>query len=87
MTKPVVGVAAGAIGVALLLAAAWVNFNVLTESYGAGPPYYSRTTNMDKWADPLPYLISFDIVVLALAVLAIRVFVRSIRAPRRHSDA
>ncbi len=24
-----------------------------TEHYGAGPPYYGRTTNMDKWSSPV----------------------------------
>ncbi|AYZ63201.1 hypothetical protein EGY31_08135 [Burkholderia multivorans] len=28
----------------------------LEEAYGDGPPYYARTTNMDKWTDPLPML-------------------------------
>ncbi|KVA00247.1 hypothetical protein WI40_09060 [Burkholderia ubonensis] len=28
----------------------------LKEAYGDGPPYYARTTNMDKWTDPLPML-------------------------------
>jgi len=32
----------------------------LSEFYGSGPPYYSRTTNMDKWIDPLPSLIKVN---------------------------
>lgn len=26
----------------------------LAEAYGAGPPYYSCTTDMDKWTSPWP---------------------------------
>lgn len=77
----------GSASVALLLAAAWINFNILTEAYGAGPPYYSRTTNMDKWTNPLPYLIAIDIAVLGLTAIIIRFFIRSIRKTRSHSDA
>ncbi|RQS22558.1 hypothetical protein [Burkholderia sp. Bp8998] len=47
------------IGAALLILLAPVfAFNAinLSEAYGDGPPYYARTTNMDKWTDPLPLL-------------------------------
>ncbi|WP_027818579.1 hypothetical protein [Paraburkholderia bannensis] len=59
-----VGVALSAIVVAL------VAFNVfnLNEAYGNGPPYYSRTTNMDKWSNPIPVLSLLDMsVALAIA--------------------
>ncbi|RQZ46751.1 hypothetical protein [Burkholderia sp. Bp9099] len=45
------------IGVALLISILLVfAFNAinLEEAYGDGPPYYARTTNMDKWTNPLP---------------------------------
>lgn len=58
--------------VALCLLTAWINFNALSEAYGSGPPYFSQTTNMDKWSDPLPYIIPADIVVLLVAWLAFR---------------
>jgi hypothetical protein len=35
------------------------------EAYGAGAPYYSRTTNMDKWASPMPFVM----IVLVTAIL------------------
>jgi hypothetical protein len=42
----------------------------LMDAYGAGTPYYSRTTNMDKWSSPLPYvamvLVAAVVVTLAL---------------------
>ncbi|MBB3257481.1 hypothetical protein F4827_002346 [Paraburkholderia bannensis] len=60
-----VGVALAAIVVGV------VTFNVLnlSEAYGGGPPYYSRTTNMDKWSSPLPVLGPIDVLV-AIAVAA-----------------
>ncbi len=50
----------------ILAAAVWLNYSWLTEAYGSGPPYYGRTTNMDKWSDPLPLLAVADIVMLGL---------------------
>ncbi|MDR5757078.1 hypothetical protein QCE88_08935 [Caballeronia sp. LZ035] len=47
--------------VALLVAllVAWNALN-LNEYYGDGPPYYSRTTNMDLWFNPLPIITLVD---------------------------
>ena len=28
------------------------SYELLDEAYGDGPPYFSRTENMDKWDDP-----------------------------------
>lgn len=39
----------------------------LMEAYGGGAPHYARTTNMDKWVDPLPTLYITDSVTVALA--------------------
>ncbi|MEX3955185.1 hypothetical protein [Trinickia sp. EG282A] len=58
------------LGIALLaLAASIVAFNVINinEAFGHGPPYYGRTTNMDKWFNPLPVLAAVD----SLGVLVI----------------
>lgn len=49
------------------------------QAYGAGAPYYFRTTNLDKWVDPVPYLILVDLIVLGIAVIAIRF---SLKSPR-----
>lgn len=87
MTRLGIGVAVGSASAALLLATFWINFNILTEAYGTGPPYYSRTTNMDKWASPLTYLILLDVVVLGLTANAMRFSITSIRKARSHSDA
>lgn len=72
MKKHPAQVISGFFGAGLVLVTAWINFSVLYEAYGSVPPYYSRTTNMDKWVDPLPYLIPVDLIVLGIAVIAIR---------------
>lgn len=37
-----------------------VNIDNLVGAFGDGPPYYGHTTNMDKWANPIPFLIVFN---------------------------
>ncbi len=67
-----------ALGAALLaLVVLIVAFNAvnLTEAFGNGPPYYGRTTNMDKWSNPLPVLAGVDtigILVIAAYVYFLR---------------
>lgn len=51
----------------LIAVLAWANYTVIVESYGSGPPYYGRTTNMDKWTDPVPGLLAIDLPGLGLA--------------------
>ncbi|MEX3900122.1 hypothetical protein [Paraburkholderia sp. BR10954] len=66
-----VRVFAGVVLLAIAIAVAVVAFNVvnLNEAYGNGEPYYSRTTNMDKWTDPLPVLGVVDgVAVVVVAV-------------------
>ncbi|MGF6921852.1 hypothetical protein [Paraburkholderia sp. 40] len=60
---------AGVVLLALVVAVAAVNVINLDEAYGSGEPYYSRTTNMDKWSDPLPVLAVVDGV--AVNVIAV----------------
>lgn len=67
--------------VALALAFAMFNWVNLCEAYGSGPPYYNRTTNMDKWANPLPELAAVDAVAL-LVVLALIYVIRR----RKHAQ-
>ncbi|MGF6700336.1 hypothetical protein OKW38_004948 [Paraburkholderia sp. MM5496-R1] len=60
---------AGVVLLALDVAVAAFNVINLDEAYGSGEPYYSRTTNMDKWSDPLPVLAVVDgVVVIVIAV-------------------
>ncbi len=47
--------------------AGWVSVSLLGEAYGAGPPYYDRTTNMDKWVSPWPTLLIVDLVALSIS--------------------
>ncbi len=50
----------------------YINFLQLNEAFGSGPPYYSRTTNMDKWSNPIPYLIILDLITLGIIYLVWR---------------
>ncbi len=62
-----VGVALTAVVVVVV---AFNAFN-LHEAYGSGPPYYSRTTNMDKWTSPIPVLGVLDVLAtIAIAFYA-----------------
>ncbi len=54
---------------AFLFVVVWLNAVTLIGAYGSGAPHYGRTTNMDKWTDPLPWLLPLDLVMIA-AVLA-----------------
>jgi hypothetical protein len=57
------------IAVSLLGLAGWLTVTQLIEAFGSGPPYYAQTTNMDKWDNPIPFLIAMDLGVLAVVVL------------------
>lgn len=46
----------------IVVLVAGINLYWIDVAFGDGPPYYSRTTNMDKWADPRWVLIPLDIV-------------------------
>ena len=65
---------------AIVIALALVSYQILNETFGSGPPYYGRTTNMDKWTDPVPGLLAIDGIGLAgagvLVWLALRRLVR-----------
>lgn len=59
------------LGCALLFAfVIFLDIDSIVGAYGDGPPYYGRTTNMDKWESPVPALIignGFSILVIFLA--------------------
>ena len=48
-----------------------INYYWLIEAYGSGAPYYSGTTNMDKWSNPVPVLFILDISIVILVYLGI----------------
>ncbi|HET7538538.1 MAG TPA: hypothetical protein VFK05_01655 [Polyangiaceae bacterium] len=51
------------------------------EYYGDGPPYYGRTTNMDKWESPM-----FDLALsnaLGLSLIALAFYLALYAARRR----
>jgi hypothetical protein len=62
-------VLAGVGSLALVVAVAAFNVVNLNEAYGSGEPYYSRTSNMDKWTDPLPVLGVVDGVAVIVVVV------------------
>ena len=58
---------------ALMVAGAvWISADMLNEAYGAGPPYYGRTVNMDKWTSPWLALVDIDSLVLLIALTLLR---------------
>jgi hypothetical protein len=66
-TKRLLSYACLAAAIALIALLAWINYEVIAESYGSGPPYYGRTTNMDKWTNPMPGLAAIDLPGLVVA--------------------
>lgn len=71
------------LAILLLAGVAFATYEALAEAYGAGPPYYSRTTNMDKWSDPLPDILFADIIAAAVAGVFVWVGARKLRQPKR----
>jgi len=54
------------ISILIVIACIYINYINLIEAFGSGPPYYDRTTNMDKWSDPIPFLVALDLAVIAI---------------------
>jgi hypothetical protein len=48
----------------------YINYNELFEAYGSGPPYFGRTTNMDKWESPLMFLAVINGIAVLLMLAA-----------------
>ncbi|GEM_PF-1347332 len=59
------------VAIVALAVAVWISAALLGEAYGAGPPYYGRTTNMDKWTSPWPVVLVAAVVVLAIVAAAL----------------
>ncbi len=56
---------------------------LLDEAYGSGPPYYGRTTNMDKWDSPAPLLALLNGGALLFGLAVAFVLCRGMGTPRR----
>ena len=56
----------------IIVGTGYYNYISLIEAYGRGPSYYARTTNMDKWSNPLPVLIFVDVLLVVISYLCIR---------------
>lgn len=54
----------------------WLNYDSLREAFGSGPPYFGRTTNMDKWQNPIPGLLMVDALALLIFAVAVQMFRR-----------
>ena len=65
---------------ALLSFLAYVNYDAIVGAFGDGPPYYGRTTNMDKWANPIPTLLGVDLLALGLSWFLLRWALRAVRS-------
>jgi hypothetical protein len=63
----------------LILFIGYMNVDSLIGAFGNGPPYYGRTTNMDKWENPLPTLIAIDIAALLFIYLIGKWAIRQIK--------
>lgn len=79
MSNRVIGIVLCVAAVMVVAALGIVSFELLVESYGDGPPYYGRTTNMDKWSSPLPWLMVIAAVGLTLAGLLAWLGLRRLR--------
>lgn len=76
-----------AVLISLLGMALYLNYVSFEEAYGGGPPYYGRTTNMDKWQDPVPDLVLSDgVVIVACAGLFLGRRLWRRRAAARRAD-
>ncbi|MDN7603718.1 hypothetical protein QZM68_28575 [Burkholderia gladioli] len=66
MTRRHLKIALGLIVLIIVFLTVAFNMLNLQDAYGDGPPYYGRTTNMDKWESPFPMLLPVDAVVIVL---------------------
>ena len=60
------------LSVGLLCFAIFVTYDNLIGAFGSGPPYYNQTTNMDKWQNPIPYLVGLNLLILLVVFLLSR---------------
>jgi hypothetical protein len=58
-----------ALSAVIILALIFFTYMAISEAFGSGPPYYGRSTNMDKWSNPVPILTCVNAFGLVLAGL------------------
>jgi hypothetical protein len=68
--------------VGVVVACSWASFRVCEDAYGAGPPYYGLTTNMDKWEAPTAHLLRLNAGGLLLVALLSAAIYRARRDAR-----
>ena len=68
------------VSIGLFGLATYVTYDNVIGAFGSGPPYYSQTANMDKWQNPIPYLVGLDLLVLVVIFLLSRWALRLWRA-------
>jgi hypothetical protein len=54
------------IGILVAIVCIYINYNNLIEAFGSGSPYYGQTINMDKWSNPIPFLVILDVLVITI---------------------
>jgi len=64
----------------LVLFVGYINIDAIIGAFGDVPPYYGRTTNMDKWQNPIPTLVTVDVITLVVIFLAGRWAYRQIKS-------
>ena len=70
--NPLASFALVAVAAALLGFAALYSYVNLMDAFGPGYPFFSRTTNMDKWHDPTTAVVGLDIVSAVAALFLLR---------------
>lgn len=75
-----------ACGLVIVVLAAGGSYTICSEAYGSGPPYYGRTTNMDKWGDPLRALLIGNALALGISAVLIRAGLRRLGEDRQRSS-
>ena len=56
----------------MVLFCLWQSAATLWEAFGPGPPFYGRTTNMDKWQSPVLLLLMVNGLVLLVTFALFR---------------
>ena len=82
MTRRQIGWLTCVVAIAVTVVLVVASCRALIEAYGPGPPYFGRTTNMDKWSDPLPVLILVDGIGLLVAGMLARIGLQFVRSKR-----